>query len=133
MPLPTLLCVDKHRAIPRGASAYLLLTGWTSGLIARGNVLCAPFLAARPDRPGTVGQHVLVEWTQTLGFNERIPLEILQAQMPEAGWPPLPKEASAVPLTQEISELIRRLWHTWIGREEEGSRSIVGSDSVEGE
>lgn len=131
MPLPTLLCVDKHRAIPRGASAYLLLTGWTSGLIARGNVLCAPFLAARLDRPGTVGQHVVVEWTQTLGLSERIPLEILQAEMPEAGWPPLPKEASAVPLTHEISELVRRLWHTWIGPEKEGSRSIVGS-AVEG-
>lgn len=133
MPLPTLLCVDKHRGIPRGANAYLLLTGWTSGLIARGSVLCAPFLSARLDRPGTVGQHVLVEWTQALGLGDRIPLEILQAEIPEAGWLRPPMEASAVPLTGELSELVRRLWHLWIDRESAGSRSIISSHSVERE
>lgn len=133
MPLPTLLCVDKHRGIPRGAKAYLLLTGWTSGLIARGDVVCAPFLAARLDRPGTVGQHVVVEWTQALGLGDRIPLEILQAQIPEAGWLPLTVETSAVPLTSELAQQVHRLWHLWIDRESAGSRSIVASDSVERE
>lgn len=124
MPLPTLVSVDKHRGIPRGASAYLVLTGWTSGVIARGRVLCAPFLAARLDRPGTVGQHVLVDWTQTLGLGDRIPLEVLQAEIPEAGWRSLLMEASAVPLTNEFSELVHRLWHRWIDHEDAGSRSV---------
>jgi hypothetical protein len=130
MPLPTLLSVDKHRGIPRGARTYLLLTGWTSGLIAQGYVQCAPFLAARLDRPGTVSQHVMVEWTQTLGLADRIPLEILQAEMPEAGWLPLTRDESAIPLTNEHSELVRRLWHQWIDRREPAGRRIVRSDLV---
>jgi hypothetical protein len=133
MPLPTLLPVDRHRGIPRGASAYLLLTGWTSGLIARGHVQCAPFLAARRDRPGTVSQHVVVEWTQVLGLGDRIPLEILQAEVPVAGWLPLMRDSSAVPLTDEHSELVRRLWCQWIDRVNPRRRSSVGSYSVERE
>ena len=133
MPLPTVLSVDRHRAIPRGASAYLLLTGWTSGLIARGDVLCAPFLAARLDRPGTVGQHVVVEWTQALGLGDRIPLEILQAEVPDAGWLPLTMDVSAVPLTEELSEQVSRLWRRWIDRGSSGGPSTVGSDWVERE
>jgi hypothetical protein len=114
MPLPTLMCVDSHRGIPRGASAYLLLTGGPPGLIARGGVLCAPFLAARLDRPGTVGQHVLVEWTQYLGIGDRSPLEILQDEIPEVAWQPL--EVSVVPLTTGAATRVRRLWLEWIER-----------------
>ena len=125
MPLPPLLCVDRHRGIPRGASAYLMLTGWTCGLIARGDVLCAPFLGARLDRPGTVGQHVVVEWTQELGLGDRIPLEILQAEIPEGGWLPLTREASAVPLTKELADQVHRLWQEWLDRKKAGSHSSV--------
>lgn len=130
MPLPTLLCVDDHRGIPRGASAYLQLTGWASGLIARGNVLCAPFLAARPNRPGTVGQHVVVDWTQALGLGERIPLELLEAEVPGVGWQAT--DASAVPLRNGLTEQVRRLWLEWMDRSA-GNPSVVGTGHMERE
>lgn len=121
--MPTLMCVDGHRDIPRGASAYLLLTGWASGLIARGSLVCAPFLAARLDRPGTVGQHVLVRWTEVLGLGDRIPLEILQAELPEAGWLALTGEASAMSLTARLTELVHRLWRVWTDPDVSGVES----------
>ena len=121
--------VDKHRGIPRGARTYLMLTGWTSGLIAQSSSVC-PFLGARLDRPVLSSQHVMVEWTQTLGPDLRIPLEILQAEMPEAGWLPLTREASAVPLTCWRIE-VHPLWQEWLDRKK-AERSSVRRDSMSG-
>ena len=83
---PALWCVDKRRLIPRGAGAFLLVQGSTCGLIGRGVVSRPPFLAARRERPGTVAQHLLVEWATVLAVPDRVPVELLQSEVPECDW-----------------------------------------------
>jgi len=113
--LPTLWCVDQERGIPRGALAYLIATGQNPSLIARGHVHCRPFLAARSDRVGTVGHHVIVLWGEILAMPRALPLEVLQAWVPDWDWPTADGSAAAVPA--EVTRRIDRVWNLWTGRQ----------------
>jgi hypothetical protein len=111
---PELWCVDRQRLIPRGAGAFLLALGSASGLIGRGVVSRPPFLAARRDRPGTVAQHLLVEWTGVLAVPDRVPLELLQSEVPEYDW--CRTDGSALGLSTATAARLDRVWTRWIAR-----------------
>jgi 5-methylcytosine-specific restriction enzyme A len=90
-------CRDDHRLLerwpvgdwrltPAGTRVHLMLQGRQRGLIGRGTVRSAPFLSADPTRPGQVVHHVLVEWDTLLPLDRRIPVEALEAAVPELPW-----------------------------------------------
>ena len=90
-------CRDDHRLLERspvgdwrltpvGTRVHLMLLGRQRGLIGRGTVRSAPFLSADPTRPGQVIHHVLVEWDTLLPLDRRIPVEALEAAVPELPW-----------------------------------------------
>jgi hypothetical protein len=117
---PELWCVDKQRLIPRGAGAFLLVQGSTCGLIGRGVVSRPPFLAARRDRPGTVAQHLLVEWATVLAVPDRVPVELLQSEVPECDWSRT--DRSALGLDPATAERLDLVWSRWIARALPGDR-----------
>lgn len=117
---PELWCVDQQRLIPRGASAFLLAQGSASGLIGSGVVSRPPFLAARRDRPGTVAQHLLVEWATVLAVPDRVPVELLASEVPECHW--RRTDGSALALTAATAERLDRVWSRWIARALPGDR-----------
>lgn len=119
--LPTLWCVDRERGIPRGAEAFLLSTGPHPGLVARGSVCCWPFLAARSDRIGTVGQHVIIEWVEVLPLPGAIPIE-LHASISRWGW--TPSDSSAESLPAEFAEWIRHVWELGTQRQQEAAARV---------
>lgn len=120
---PELWCVDQQRRIPRGACAFLLAQGSTSGLIGRGVVSRAPFLAARRDRPGTVAQHLLVEWAAVLAVPDRVPVELLQSEVPECDW--RRTDGSAVGLNAATAERLDLMWARWIARTQPGDHWLA--------
>lgn len=85
-------------------------TGQAPGLVARGRVLRAPFLAARADRVGTVGQHITVEWLEVLSAAGRIPLDILHIAAPDWSWH---AAAPASVLPADLVERVERMWLHW--------------------
>jgi hypothetical protein len=117
---PELWCVDRQRLIPRGASAFLLVQGSTCGLIGHGVVSRPPFLAARRDRPGTVAQHLLVEWTAVLAVPDRVPFELLASEVPECDWTRM--DGSALGLGAAAAERLEVVWTRWIARTQPGDR-----------
>jgi hypothetical protein len=117
---PELWCVDRQRLIPRGAGAFLLVRGSTCGLIGRGVVSRPPFLAARRDRPGTVAQHLLVEWTTVLAVTDRVPVEILASEVLECDWSRT--DGSAFGLDSATAERLEVVWPRWIVRTQPGDR-----------
>jgi hypothetical protein len=117
---PDLWCVDRQRRIPRGAGVFLLAQGSTCGLIGRGVVSRPPFLAARRDRPGTVAQHLLVEWAAVLAVPDRVPVELLQSEVPECDW--CRTDRSALGLTATTAERLDLVWTRWVARTLPGDR-----------
>lgn len=108
---PEVWCVDRERGIPRGADVFLMQTGPAPGLVARGVVSRPPFLAARSDRIGTVGQHIGVEWLELLSWSARIPIEVLDASVPECQWSTgLP---AAEPLPADLAARVEHVWLRW--------------------
>jgi hypothetical protein len=90
-------CLDDHgllerwpvgdwRLTPVGTDVHLMLQGHERGLIGRGVVRSAPFLAGDPAHPGQVTHHAMVQWTTLLPLDRRIPVEALEAAVPELPW-----------------------------------------------
>jgi hypothetical protein len=98
---------DWHLA-PAGTRVHLMLLGRQRGLIGRGTVRSAPFLAADPARPGQVIHHVLVEWETLVPLDRRIPVEALEAAVPELEW--RGSYAPAVPLSPEGAQQLDLMW-----------------------
>lgn len=117
---PDVWCVGQERGIARGSSVFLLHTGPAPGLVARGVVSRAPFIAAREDRIGTVGQHIGVEWQELHSLTTRIPLDVLVAAVPDWRW--LPGEASGVVLPADLLECVERVWMQWHHKPQRGHR-----------
>jgi hypothetical protein len=120
---PELWCVDKQRLIPRGAGAFLLVQGSTCGLIGRGVVSRPPFLAARRDRPGTVAQHLLVEWATVLAVPDRVPVELLASEVPECDW--RRTDRAALGLNAATAERLDLVWTRWIARTRPGDHWLA--------
>ena len=108
---PEVWCVDQERGIPRGADVFLMQTGQAPGLVARGVVSRPPFLAARSDQIGTVGQHIGVEWLELLSSSARIPIEVLDASVPEWQWST--GVPAAEPLPRDLAARVEHVWLRW--------------------
>jgi hypothetical protein len=93
---------------------FLLAQGSACGLIGRGVVSRPPFLAARRDRPGTVAQHLLVEWAAVLAVPDRVPVELLQSEVPECDW--CRTDRSALGLCSATVERLDLVWTRWVAR-----------------
>lgn len=78
--------VGTWRLAPAGTRVHLMLTGRRRGLVGRGNVRSTPFLSADPTRPGQVVHHVMIQWTTLLPLERSIPVEALEAAVPEMAW-----------------------------------------------
>ena len=117
---PEVWCVDQERGIARGSCVFLLHAGQPPGLVARGVVSRAPFLAAREDRIGTVGQHIGVEWLELHSLTTRIPLDVLVAAVPDWRW--LPEEPAGVVLLPDLVECLERVWTQWHHKPQRGHR-----------
>jgi hypothetical protein len=117
---PDVWCVDQERGIARGSCVFLLHAGQAPGLVARGVVSRAPFLAAREDRIGTVGQHIGVEWQELHALTTRVPLDVLVAAVPDWLW--LPDQGAAAVLPPDLVECLERVWTQWHHRPQRGHR-----------
>ncbi|MGB7981148.1 MAG: hypothetical protein WCF36_10205 [Candidatus Nanopelagicales bacterium] len=91
-----------------GTVVHLMLQGHTRGLVGRGIVRSAPFVAGATDHPGTVGTHVLVEWDRLLPIDQRIGCERLAGQIPEMNWAGVYTDVLEVP--DEIGARLDQLW-----------------------
>jgi len=91
-----------------GSPVHLMLLGAQRGLIGRGTVRSAPFLSADPTRPGQLIHHVLVEWDTLLPLDRRIPVEALEAGVPEVPW--RSTYASALALTPQGAQQLDLIW-----------------------
>jgi hypothetical protein len=100
--------VGDWRLTPAGTDVHLMLQGHQRGLIGRGVVRSAPFLSADPTRPGHVVHHVMVEWTTLLPLHRRIPVEALDAAVPELPW--RSSYASAAALSPEGGRQLDLIW-----------------------
>jgi hypothetical protein len=69
-----------------GTRVHLMLQGSVRGLVGTGMVRSAPFPAADAARPGTLAQHILVEWDRLLPIHERVLVAELAARVPEVAW-----------------------------------------------
>ena len=67
------------------------------GLVGRGVVRSSPYLAVDPVHPGTVSTYVLVEWDRLVPVDERIPLHVLETEVPGLTWAETYASATAVP------------------------------------
>jgi hypothetical protein len=109
---PRAWCVGQQRWIPRGAGVFLLMQGSASGLIGRGFVIRRPFLAAQLDRPGTVAQHLVVEWTSVLPVSDRVPVELLHSEVPQFDW--CRTGGPALGMDAATAERISLVWTSWV-------------------
>jgi hypothetical protein len=114
-------CRDEHRVlerspvgtwqlVPVGTRVHLMVQGRQRGLVGRGTVRSAPFLAADPTRPGQVIHHVLVEWDTLLPLTRRIPVEALQAAVPTLPWGS--SYATTLELPSEAAQQLDLIWAT---------------------
>jgi hypothetical protein len=93
---------------PPGTTVHLMLQGGTRGLVGRGTVRSAPYLAADVARPGRVATYALVQWDHLLPVIERITPEELVARVPGVQWRTL--YASVHRLSAEDAERLDRVW-----------------------
>jgi hypothetical protein len=91
-----------------GARAHLMLLGPQRGLVGRGTVRSAAFLSADPRAPGQVTHHVLVEWDTLLPLDMRIPVEVLEAAVPQLPW--RSSYAPAMALPPEAARQVDLIW-----------------------
>jgi hypothetical protein len=91
-----------------GTRVHLMLQGRLRGLVGRGLVRSAPFRAADSARPGTLAQHVLVEWDHLLPVEDRIAVAELAARVPDIAWAEL--YAPAHRLSATDAERLDRAW-----------------------
>jgi hypothetical protein len=96
------------RLTPVGTGVHLMLMGRERGLIGRGTVRSSAFLAADPARPGQVIHHMLVEWETLLPLDRRIPLEALEAAVPELSWHD--SYAPAIAISPEGARQLDLMW-----------------------
>jgi len=85
-----------------------MLQGSTRGLVGRGTVRSAPYLAADVARPGRVATYALVQWDHLLPLVERITPEELAARVPAVRWGTL--YAAVHRLGAEDAERLDRVW-----------------------
>ena len=90
-----------------GAVVHLMLQGRVRGLVGRGVVRSSPYLAVDPLRPGTMSTYVLVEWDRLVPLDDRIPLEVLEAEVPDLPWAETyaPMLGVPAPMAADIDEL----------------------------
>ncbi len=100
--------VGAWRLAPAGTRVHLMLLGAQRGLIGRGIVRTAPFLSADPARPGQVIHHVLIGWDTLLPLDRRIPVEALEAAVPELSW--RSSYAGALTLTPDSGRQLDLIW-----------------------
>jgi 5-methylcytosine-specific restriction enzyme A len=93
---------------PVGTQVHLMLLGPQRGLIGRGTVRSGPFLSADPVRPGQLIHHVLVEWDTLLPRDRRIPVEALEAAVPDLAW--RSSYASALALSPDGAQQLDLMW-----------------------
>jgi hypothetical protein len=93
---------------PPGTTVHLMLQGGTRGLVGRGTVRSAPYLAADVARPGRVATYALVQWDHLLPLAERITPEELVARVPGVRWRTL--YAAVHRLGAEDAERLDRVW-----------------------
>lgn len=114
-------CRDGHRVlerspvgswhlVPVGTRVHLMVQGHQRGLVGRGIVRSAPFLAADPTRPGQVIHHVLVEWDTLLPLTGRIPVEALEAAVPTLAW--RSTYATTLELPSQPAQQLDLIWAT---------------------
>ena len=95
-------------APPTGTAVHLMLQGRTRGLVGRGTVRSAPYLAADPDRPGALSTHILVEWDRLALVQERIEPAALDKYVPTIAWSELYGNVHA--LTQAQARALDQAW-----------------------
>lgn len=94
--------------VPVGTRVHLMLLGSRRGLIGRGTVRSAPFLAADRTRPGQLIHHVLIEWETLLPLDRPIPVQALEAAVPELLW--RSTYACALALSPEGAQQLDLIW-----------------------
>jgi hypothetical protein len=91
-----------------GSRVHLMLQGRVRGLVGRGTVCSAPYAAGDPGHPGTLAQHVLVDWDHLLPIEERISVDELSTRVPALAWQELYAPVHA--LSSEDAARIERAW-----------------------
>ena len=91
-----------------GSVVHLMLQGRVRGLVGRGVVRSSPYLAVDPLRPGTMSTYVLVEWDRLRPEDERIPLKVLEAKVPDLPWGGTYAPMTSVP--ESLAEDLDALW-----------------------
>jgi hypothetical protein len=99
-----------------------MLQGHERGLIGRGVVRSAPFLAGDPAHPGQVTHHAMVQWTTLVPLHRRIPLEALEAAVPELPW-----RSSYAPASTLSPEGARQLDLMWAAAGASPARRLTRS------
>ncbi len=100
--------VRDWRLVSAGTQVHLMLQGRQRGLIGRGTVRSAPLLSGDATRPGQLVHHVLVEWSTLLPLDRRIPVEALEAAVPELPW--RSSYASAMALSPAGAQQLDLMW-----------------------
>jgi hypothetical protein len=100
--------VGRGPAPAPGTHVHLMLQGHTRGLVGRGIVRSAPFLAGAPDHGGTLGAYVLIEWDRLLPITDRITPEQLAHQVPRVNWANTYADVLALP--EGVGDELDLLW-----------------------
>ena len=100
--------IDDWHLVPVGTTAHLMLQGHQRGLIGRGTVASTPFLSADPDAPGQVMHHVMIRWTTLVPESGRVPLDVLEVEVPDVPW--RSSYGAALPVSPDSAEQLTELW-----------------------
>ena len=100
--------IDDWHLVPVGTTAHLMLQGHQRGLIGRGTVASTPFLSADPDAPGQVMHHVMIRWTTLVPESGRVPLDVLEVEVPDVPW--RSSYCAALPVSPDSAEQLTELW-----------------------
>lgn len=100
--------IEDWHLVPVGTTAHLMLQGHQRGLIGRGTVASTPFLSADPDAPGQVMHHVMIRWTTLVPESGRVPLDVLEVEVPDVPW--RSSYCAALPVSPDSAEQLTELW-----------------------
>ena len=109
------------RGIVKGDQAFLLRQGRDRGIVASGAIRSAPYPEAHWDGSGRTAEYVDVEFDVILDVDERLPIEILEAQAPSVHWSP---QQSGTKVPARAEDELDAIWQSHlqqIGRRKSSS------------
>ncbi|WP_456598656.1 HNH endonuclease [Blastococcus sp. SYSU DS0616] len=110
---------QRVRGIDVGDWVFLLRQGsGPRGLLGVGRVASEPYTDDHWSGEGGTAQYIEVDWLELLPFDELLPLERLEAAVPNFGWTHVYSSGRTVP--EPAAAALLALWEAWTGQQTPG-------------